>query len=407
MALGIDNALSQFIGEEEKKAMAKLSQKMAVKEIATMPTEQFSAMAGQAAQMASAGEQSSLDQAIASMGDTEQQPVDLGNIIVEKPQSSLEQAIAPQMKTSSLEQAVSSPEKQLGSNGKSKLGTFLTSVGHSMLGMPVEGQYTNEQGKDASWINYLGANIGNEIKDMRVTQNGVPVKTTTPEFYNTAQERAKSASELEKSAELQKIKDDLEVEKIKKSIEALGGRVKPKTISSSGDITFDYVPTDEEAAAENKRAVEKEKLKPPTEGMSKARTFALRMQDANKTLSDIDSSGKFSAIETATQSEVNLPFGIKIGAPNVSRSPKIQKFDQAKRNFVTALLRRESGAAISPEEFATADQQYFRQPGDHPDTVKQKAANRKRVIEEMAKEAGRAFSEKERQADTSDPLGIR
>ncbi len=38
--------------------------------------------------------------------------------------------------------------------------------------------------------------------------------------------------------------------------------------------------------------------------------------------------------------------------------------EQAERNFVNAVLRRESGAAISPEEFVSAEKQYFAQRGD-------------------------------------------
>jgi len=37
-------------------------------------------------------------------------------------------------------------------------------------------------------------------------------------------------------------------------------------------------------------------------------------------------------------------------------------FEQAKKNFVNAVLRLESGAVISPSEFTNADKQYFPQP---------------------------------------------
>jgi hypothetical protein len=49
-----------------------------------------------------------------------------------------------------------------------------------------------------------------------------------------------------------------------------------------------------------------------------------------------------------------------------------QKFDQAKRDFVNAVLRRESGAAISQSEFDNANKQYFPQPGDTPERIAEK-----------------------------------
>lgn len=68
-----------------------------------------------------------------------------------------------------------------------------------------------------------------------------------------------------------------------------------------------------------------------------------------------------------------------------------QKFDQARRDFVNAQLRRESGAVISDEEFGNANQQYFPQPGDTEQVLKQKAQNRKVVIDGMKRDAGPTY----------------
>lgn len=65
---------------------------------------------------------------------------------------------------------------------------------------------------------------------------------------------------------------------------------------------------------------------------------------------------------------------------NYMRGPEAQKFAQAQRDFINAVLRRESGAVISPEEFANAEQQYFPQPGDGPEVIAQKRANRETTI---------------------------
>lgn len=72
-------------------------------------------------------------------------------------------------------------------------------------------------------------------------------------------------------------------------------------------------------------------------------------------------------------------------------SPEFQQASQAQRDFINATLRRESGAVISGEEFANAEQQYFPRPGDTPEVLAQKAANRKVAINGIARQAGPAY----------------
>lgn len=69
-------------------------------------------------------------------------------------------------------------------------------------------------------------------------------------------------------------------------------------------------------------------------------------------------------------------------------SAEYQKGDQAQRNFINAQLRRESGAAISESEFANARKQYIPQPGDGPDVLAQKKANRDMAVRNMQLSAG-------------------
>ncbi len=76
---------------------------------------------------------------------------------------------------------------------------------------------------------------------------------------------------------------------------------------------------------------------------------------------------------------------------NQTASPEYQQLVQAKRDFVNAKLRQESGAAISQSEFDNADKQYFPQPGDKPETLKNKAELRARVIYGMQQEAGNKY----------------
>lgn len=68
-----------------------------------------------------------------------------------------------------------------------------------------------------------------------------------------------------------------------------------------------------------------------------------------------------------------------------------QQLQQAQRDFVNAKLRRESGAAIADSEFASAELQYFPIPGDGPDVIAQKKANRELVYNGLVRESGPAY----------------
>ena len=77
--------------------------------------------------------------------------------------------------------------------------------------------------------------------------------------------------------------------------------------------------------------------------------------------------------------------------PDTMRSDEALSQDQAESNFINAVLRRESGAAISDTEFAKAEKQYFPRPGDGERTLAQKKANREQVLTSLKGEAGSAW----------------
>jgi hypothetical protein len=116
-----------------------------------------------------------------------------------------------------------------------------------------------------------------------------------------------------------------------------------------------------------------------TDAEGRSTGFYGRGLDSQKTLNDLESQGTSLWNNTAGQ----LP---KVG--NFLRSEDAQKYDQAKRNFINAVLRRESGAVISPEEFANADQQYFPQPGDGSEVIAQKRRNRETTIQGLKVSSG-------------------
>ena len=74
--------------------------------------------------------------------------------------------------------------------------------------------------------------------------------------------------------------------------------------------------------------------------------------------------------------------------PNFLQNNDRQMYEQAKRNFVTAILRRESGAAISDSEFITAEKQYFPQRGDGAGVIAQKEISRNTAINNLYRESG-------------------
>lgn len=76
-----------------------------------------------------------------------------------------------------------------------------------------------------------------------------------------------------------------------------------------------------------------------------------------------------------------------------------QKLDQARRDFINAQLRRESGAVISDAEFDNANKQYFPQPGDSEETIRQKAENRRIAVEGMIRDAGPTYKRPDIQTD--------
>lgn len=124
-----------------------------------------------------------------------------------------------------------------------------------------------------------------------------------------------------------------------------------------------------DARARDLNAITKDN-KPLTEGQAKSAAYGSRMKSADEVINSLEKSGKVFSTPGA-----RTGFGIG-AAVNVLNSAEGQQLDQAKRDFINATLRRESGAVISDSEFENAEKQYFPQIGDKPEVIKQKARNR-------------------------------
>lgn len=68
-----------------------------------------------------------------------------------------------------------------------------------------------------------------------------------------------------------------------------------------------------------------------------------------------------------------------------------RQYGAIKDEFINAVLRKESGAAISDSEYKRAENMYFPKRTDKPDVAKQKAAARQRAIESMRAESQGAY----------------
>lgn len=107
-----------------------------------------------------------------------------------------------------------------------------------------------------------------------------------------------------------------------------------------------------------------------TQGQEKATGFFGRAAQSQIILNDLENQGTLMRNYIAG----TVPFG------NFLRTSEGQRYDQAKRDFINAILRQESGAVIGESEFASAEKQYFPQPGDTADVIAQKRRNREAAI---------------------------
>jgi len=130
-----------------------------------------------------------------------------------------------------------------------------------------------------------------------------------------------------------------------------------------------------------------------------AATFADRMNNSGSLIDEFGAAAP-SAWDQFIRGNDYIPDMIE----NLAVSGDFQKLDQARRDFINAQLRRESGAVISPEEFDNANKQYFPQFGDGEEVIGQKRRNRQTVIQGMTRSAGPTYGGGR---DNADPLGIR
>lgn len=158
------------------------------------------------------------------------------------------------------------------------------------------------------------------------------------------------------------------------------------TLSSTGKLARDAEVLPEgspgrEAALRELEQKGRSKPKPLTDAQSKAAGFANRVEAANEVLLKFD----VEAADPAGALLERLPGG------NFLQTPEFQQMDRARRDFINAILRRESGAVISASEFENANIQYFPVPGDGPDVIEAKREARSLELQNLRNSADPGF----------------
>ncbi len=105
------------------------------------------------------------------------------------------------------------------------------------------------------------------------------------------------------------------------------------------------------------------RLDKPTEWESKMQWYASRMLNAVNKLIPLEQ--KYSELSLAEQLKQQY-------LPTVLKSDEQKLIDSEKKNFITAVLRPQSGASISPSEFTSEELKYFPQPWDSKEVIASK-----------------------------------
>jgi hypothetical protein len=153
-----------------------------------------------------------------------------------------------------------------------------------------------------------------------------------------------------------------------------------------------------------------------TESQSNATAYGMRMKEANAILDDLSKKGVLKGAVIEGVPLIGSALGQALPSVLGGTSATQQQVNQAKSNFITAVLRKESGAVISDSEFDREDKKYFPQVNDNAEVIKQKENARKLAIKAIEVQAGPgAKSIQQLQpsasglpgASANDPLGLR
>lgn len=189
--------------------------------------------------------------------------------------------------------------------------------------------------------------------------------------------KAEKRSAADREAQKEAIKTALDLSKERRAEEA-AGRAEKRQLEELGLKKKELSLKEQEMG---RKASETKQL-PSAQYL--AAGYARRLEQAEQVFDRLSEQG-YSRAETSQRLSSILPRELQSDARQAN--------DQAERNFINAILRRESGAAISQAEFQNAEQQYFPRPGDNADVAAQKKANRMQAVAALKAEAGKALEQ--------------
>lgn len=120
-----------------------------------------------------------------------------------------------------------------------------------------------------------------------------------------------------------------------------------------------------------------------TEGQGKDVVYWTRGLDANKSLMTMD--------EQLTNLPASLAKVAPLGLGNYAVTPEFRQAKVAADNFLAAILRKDTGAAITTQEFDLYGPMFLPVPGDDPETIKMK--RRAREVALLAIKSGMGTAE--------------
>jgi hypothetical protein len=123
------------------------------------------------------------------------------------------------------------------------------------------------------------------------------------------------------------------------------------------------------------------------QGQNTNATFGSRMLYSEGIIRNVMAEGYVLTIEDLAR----IATMDRLGLGTIGLDPLAKQYHVAAQNWISAQLRNESGAAISPSEYANALTEYFPVVGDDADTIKQKQALREANVRGMIQSSQGAF----------------
>lgn len=228
--------------------------------------------------------------------------------------------------------------------------------------------------------------------------NGKMADASPVENYAKA-ENAQTRSAMDRSMEQgqgrdamrAKLYEQLQAKREQQTGDQVDAKYRSDTLAQTDRIAREKAARDEANAKADralsyaKLAGEKEKgdEKPPSAEQLGSANFGRKAQDADAVIESIEGEGYDPS--SYGRSARDLPL---VGA--LTRSQDDRKYIQAQKEFIAAILRKESGGAITPAEFSEYGAIYFPQAGDGKDVMAQKKAARKAASDNLIAMSGKA-----------------